>query len=224
MTITRINPKYAEIVSSSGGDFATPFTMYENGLMRVVPTHVDASVVPTSNQWCTYDVYDKKNVRLGYLAAGRCTDSTDRCDIGTANASGTYNTLSLRINDSGTRSVTVSDQAAWRTGIGAAAASHTHTLSQVTNALSIVKVVRKHATAVSVAANTTVNIYVNVNDQTGYKPIGVAGATTNHLDCMLVAAEIDPSNANRVYAAVRNITGSAKSCSPYFDVLYLRTS
>lgn len=79
------------------------------------------------------------------------------------------------------------------------------------------KIVTKTVTVGSVNANAGTYNNVDVNDQTGYSPVGILGYAISHYACSIGTLRIDTSE-NKLYWAVRNnsssnLTGVTINCN-----------
>lgn len=166
-------------------------------------------------------IYDKDGERVGFIRANRLTDGTMQVALTVCNedTSGTEvsNYLILNINRSGTRSYTVGDSAAFRSAIGAAPSSHTHTASDVSG---IVKKTTHSASGVTIAGGA--NYYANFGSATaesGYVPVAAVfnlASMSNYTN--LVAGSIQ-TNGTYIWSRVYN-SGSASSTGSWSATVY----
>ncbi len=123
-------------VLKAGDTMTGSLTMQNNDLI-VKDTDVTVNTTSSSNVYGQgLYINDSANTNLGYVRMLSLTNGNQGMQIEvkrTVNGTTKYNTLNLAVTSSGAISVTVSDAAAWRTAISAAAASHTHTKSEITD-------------------------------------------------------------------------------------------
>ena len=91
---------------------------------------------PSSSQTGNaFVLYDKDGERIGLLRADQGTDGTISLGLGVfsekTDGSEAGNWLTIRSLKNGSKAISVTDAAAWRTGIDAAATSHTHAASAI---------------------------------------------------------------------------------------------
>lgn len=72
------------------------------------------------------------------------------------------------------------------------------------------KIVVKTINVGNVSANTGAYNNQNVNDETGYKPVGILGYAISHYACSIGSLRIDAEDL-KLYWSVRNNTSSAVS-------------
>lgn len=82
------------------------------------------------------------------------------------------------------------------------------------------KIVIENKTAAqkSINASSWTTVTMDVS-KTGYTPKMVSVTSTYNVDCVIIGAGINGNNAE---IAIKNLSGSAQTVTPHFDVLYIK--
>lgn len=217
---------YAFVIGNgfSENDRYNALTVDWDGKITSYSTNITVGSSPSGNTYNpAYILADRNGTRTGWLQQAQYTDGrigTRVETVRTVNGSDVTHGFCQLIDDSGNRTVTFSDNAAWRTGLG---------LSHI---LDMVRVTEFKKANVEIAANnyTTAIIDYTVPSgfNTGYTVAWrIDGTDTtsaaNQSWCVVYNHWIATSD-NKIHASVRNYASSKAIVTVNIRVVFLRTT
>ena len=217
---------YAFVIGNgfSENDRYNALTVDWDGKITSYSTNITVGSSPSSNTYNpSYILADRNGTRTGWLQQAQYTDGrigTRVETIRTINGSDVAHGFCQLIDDSGNRTVTFSDNAAWRTGLG---------LSHI---LDMVRVTEFKKANVEINANNSITVEIDYTVPSGFN----AGSTVtwridstnttsaaNQSWCVVTNHWISTSD-NKIHATVRNFASSKAIVTVNVKVLFLRNT
>ena len=219
------NDDYIFIIGNGTSDSirSNALTVDGNGKITSYSTDITIDSSPSNDIYNpAYRLADKNGIRTGWLKQTQYTDGrigTGIDTIRTVNGSDVTHGFCQLIDNDGNRTVTFSDNAAWRAGLG---------LSHI---LDMVRVTRFQKANVSISANSTASVEMSYTVPTGFNSGIAVGIRFDSVDTTsaananyCVAPNYWVGSDGKLHAIVRNLASSNAKVTVHWYVWFIRTS